>query len=81
MIETTLVPHDANVAFELLWSFRQLASTVHGRTDGSNGAIGDVMREAMDIISKVSPRISMDREALAERILDAVAEAGYLRKH
>ncbi len=77
MIETTIAPHDADDAFELLWSFLQLAPSVYERTDDSNGSIGDVMGEAVDIISKLSSRISVNSEVLAERILDAVAEAGY----
>src|SRR6056297_4088190 len=35
------------------------------------------MRDAIDLIAEVSPSLSKDRTALAERILDAVAEAGY----
>lgn len=77
MIETTIVPHDANEAFELLWSFLQLAPSIYERTDDSNGAVGGVMSDAVDLIAAVSPKISKDRKALAERILDAVAEAGY----
>lgn len=41
MIETTIVPQDADEAFELLWSFLQLAPSSHQRTDDSNGAIHD----------------------------------------
>lgn len=77
MIETTIAPHDPDDAFELLWSFLQLAPSIHERTDDSNGAVGDVMREAVEIIAKLAPKISVDRKALAERILDAVADAGY----
>ena len=57
MIEDTVVPHDLDIAFELLWSFLQLAPSIYERTDDSNGAIGDVLHEAMEIISTVSPRI------------------------
>ncbi|MBZ0122971.1 MAG: hypothetical protein K8F31_03720 [Roseovarius sp.] len=77
MIETLIAPHDANEAFELLWSFLQLAPPIHERTDDSNGAVGDVMHDAVDLIAKVSPAISVNRTALAERILEAVADAGY----
>lgn len=77
MIENTVAPHDACEAFELLWSFLQLAPSIHGRTDDSNGAVGDVMREAVDLVSELSPRLSMDPKVLAECILDAVADAGY----
>ncbi|WP_370223972.1 DUF6880 family protein [Hyphomonas atlantica] len=77
MIESTIAPHDANEAFELLWSFLQLAPSVYERTDDSNGAIGGVMNDAMELIAKTSPALTKDRTTLAERILDAVADAGY----
>lgn len=77
MIETTIAPQDPNEAFELLWSFLQLAPSIYERTDDSNGAVGGVMSDAVDLIAEVSPKVSKDRTALAERILDAVADAGY----
>ena len=77
MIETTIAPHDPNEAFELLWSFLQLAPSIHERTDDSNGAIGALMSEAVGLISTLSPSTSLDRTALAERVLDAVADADY----
>ena len=33
MIETSILPHDAQDGFELLWSFLQLAPSIHERTD------------------------------------------------
>ncbi|MDP2085048.1 MAG: hypothetical protein Q8K20_07630 [Gemmobacter sp.] len=77
MIQTGVAPQDADEAFDLAWSFLQLAPSIHARTDDSNGAIGDVMREAMGVIAALAPRISANPTVLAERILDAVAEAGY----
>ena len=77
MIEDTVAPLDANEAFELLWSLLQLAPSIHERTDDSNGAIGEVMHDTIEIIGKVSPRLSADPETLAERILEAVADAGF----
>ncbi|MBM3606177.1 MAG: hypothetical protein FJX25_16065 [Alphaproteobacteria bacterium] len=76
-IEHKVAPDDAGEALELLWSLLKLAPSIHERTDDSNGAIGSVMADAVDLIAKVAPRISPDRETLAERILEAVAEAGY----
>ena len=38
-IETVIAPHDAGEAFELLWSFLQLAPSIHERTDDSNGSV------------------------------------------
>jgi hypothetical protein len=77
MIETAIAPQDADEAFDLLWSFLQLAPSIHQRTDDSNGAVGEVLRDAVDLISRLAPRISMNPPSLAERILDAVAAAGY----
>lgn len=77
MIETTIAPQDADEAFELLWSLLQLAPAIHQRTDDSNGAIGDVMGTAMEMIGKLSAKISLDPKTLAERVLDAVADADY----
>ncbi len=77
MIEEAVVPQDANEAFELLWSFLQLAPSIHKRTDDSNGAIGKVMDDAVEIIANVAPRLNVTPEVLADRILDAVAGAGY----
>jgi len=77
MIETTIAPADPNQAFELLWSFLLLAPSIHERTDDSNGSVGEVLRDAVDMIAQLSPRIKIDAKTLAERILDAVADAGY----
>lgn len=76
-IETSIMPQDAKEAFELLWSFLQLAPSIHERTDDSNGAVGDVFRHAVELIGQLSPRITINPKTLAERILDAVADAGY----
>ena len=77
MIETTIAPDDANDAFEPLWSLLQLAPSIYERTDDSNGTIGGVMSDAVALIAEISPAMSKDQTALAERILDAVADAGY----
>lgn len=77
LIETKIAPSDAGEAFELLWLFLQLAPSIYERTTNSNEAVGDVVHEAMNIISQVSPRVTLDRKSLAERILNAVAEAQY----
>lgn len=77
MIETGVAPQDADEAFDLAWSFLQLSPSIHARTDDSNGAIGDVMRDAVRLLGALTPRIRVSATVLAERILDAVAEAGY----
>lgn len=77
MIETGVATQDADEAFDLAWSFLQLAPSIHARTDDSNGAIGDILRDAVRLIATLASRINISSNVLAERILDAVAEAGY----
>lgn len=77
MIGTTIAPQNPDEAFDLLWSLLQLAPSIHARTDDSNGAIGDVMGQAVDMIATLAPRITAAPEALAERTLEAVADAGH----
>jgi Family of unknown function (DUF6880) len=77
LVKTTVAPADPNQAFELLWAFLQLAPSIHKRTDDSNGSIGDVLRDAVDLVAQLSPQIEINGKTLAERILDAVADAGY----
>ncbi len=55
MIETNIAPLNANDAFDLLWSFLQLAPSIHERTDDSNGAVGAVFADAIDAIATISP--------------------------
>lgn len=77
MIDTVIAPQDPLEAFELLWSFLLLAPSIHERTDDSNGSIGNVFGEAVTRIEHLSPKISLDAKSLAERILEAVTDAGY----
>src|SRR3990167_8831327 len=77
MVETGVAPQDADEAFDLLWSFLQLAPSIHARTDDSNGAVGDVIRSAVALLTTISPRLTVKPTLLAGRILDAVADAGY----
>lgn len=77
MIDTVIAPQDPLEGFELLWSFLLLAPSIYERTDDSNGVIGDVFGEAVDRIEHLSRKISLDAKSLAERILEAVTDAGY----
>ncbi len=77
MVQTVVAPQDPSEAFDLLWSFLLLAPSIHERTDDSNGSVGDVLCDAVNMIAQISPRIEIDGKTLAERILDAVADAGY----
>ena len=75
MVDGTIAPMDPPEVFELLWAFLQLAPSIHAQTDDSNGAIGDVMAETVELIARLMPRLSPDPDALAQRILEAVVHA------
>ena len=77
VIETGIAPDAPDLAFDLLWAQLHLAAGIHERTDDSWGTIGDVMRDAMDAISRVAPSLTKDAKALAEDVFEAVSVDGY----
>lgn len=77
LIETGIAPDAPDLAFDLLWAQLHLAAVIHERTDDSWGTIGDVMRDAMDAISRVAPSLTKDPKALAEDVFEAVSVDGY----
>lgn len=76
-IAGTVAPSDPAAAFELLWSFQQLAPSIHERTDDGTGAVGDVFRAGIAQIEALAPRLAPDPKRLAARIFDAARDAGY----
>ncbi len=77
LIETRIAPHAPDLAFDLLWAQLHLAAGIHDRTDDSWGTIGEVMQEVMEAISRLSPALTRDPEALAEEIFEAISADGY----
>lgn len=76
-IETAVAPLDADLGFDLAWSFLELGAALHERTDDSNGALGAVFRAARELIAEIAPRLTQDPETLADRVLTAVVADGY----
>ncbi|SIO39118.1 hypothetical protein SAMN05444722_1841 [Rhodovulum sp. ES.010] len=77
LIATRVAPDAPGEAFDLLWTFLQLAPNIHERTDDSNGVIGGVMDDAMAAIADLAPRLDLDPGALADRIFEALRDNGY----
>lgn len=77
LIETGIAPDAPDLAFDLLWAQLHLAAGIHERTDDSWGTIGDVMRDAMDAISRIAPSLTKDPKGLAEDVFEAVSVDGY----
>ena len=68
---------DAAEALELTWRFMEMAETVHGRCDDSNGAVGEVFRDACRDLGPLTQAAKPDPVALADRVFAALNENGY----
>lgn len=77
LIRTRVAPDDPGEAFDLLWSFLQLAPSIYERCDDSSGTIGSVMYDAMEHVSDLAALLTTDRRALAERVFEALQGNGY----
>jgi hypothetical protein len=77
LIQTQVATDAPDLAFDLLWAQLNLAERIHERTDDSWGTIGDTMRAAMEAIGSLAERMSVDPEALAESVFDAMVADGY----
>lgn len=77
MITDKIAPEDPTTAFELLWEFIELAPFIHARVDDSRGEVGDVFRAGLARFEDIGPRALVDRDAVAVRIWDALADNGY----
>lgn len=77
VIETQIAADAPDMAFDLLWAQLHLAAGIHERTDDSWGTIGDVMRDAMEAISRLAPSLTKDPEDLADDVFEAVSVDGY----
>lgn len=77
MIADRIAPDAPDTAFDLLWTFIELAPSVHERADDSNGSIGAVFNDALTRFADLAPRVQPDQLALAERIFAAMSDNGY----
>jgi hypothetical protein len=68
---------DAADALDLMWRFMELAESVYGRCDDSNGLIGDVFRAACRNLGPLAQMAKPDPVALADRVFTALNESGY----
>ena len=77
LVQTRVAPEDPNEAFDLLWSFLQLAPSIYERCDDSSGVIGGVMSDAMEALSDLAPQLNIDGTILADRVFEALQDNGY----
>lgn len=72
-----VAPKEPVQAFDLLWQFLGLASSVYERCDDSNGVIGSLMSEALEDFARVAEGAKPDSASLAEKIFAAACANDY----
>jgi hypothetical protein len=64
-------------ARELLWQFLELGNNVLGRCDDSSGVLGDLFRQAMAQLGRLTDAAPPDPATLAEMVFEALCDNGY----
>lgn len=64
-------------AFDLLWSFIELAPSVYQRVDDSRGEIREVFQSALMRFEDIAPRAVQNPQALSERVWEALLDNGF----
>lgn len=77
MIKDKIAPEDPTIAFDLLWSFVELAPSVYARTDDSRGEVQAVFHSAMQAFPDLGPRAGLDPIGLADRVWAALRDNDY----
>ena len=77
MIVDRVAQTRADLAFDLMWRFMDLAEPVLNRVDDSNGSVGDVFRAACEDLGTIATRAKPDPVNLADRVLAAVQANDY----
>lgn len=62
---------------ELLWQFLELGNNVLGRCDDSSGLFGDLFRQAMGQLARLTEAAPLDPATLAEQVFEAFCDNGY----
>lgn len=68
---------NAGEAYDLMWRFLGLADAIYERCDDSNGEIGPVFADACEDLGTLADKAKPDRDALVERMFDALQDNGY----
>jgi hypothetical protein len=64
-------------ARELLWQFLELGNNVLGRCDDSSGLMGDLFRQAMGELGRITEAAQPNPATLAEAVFEAFCDNGY----
>lgn len=64
-------------AFDLLWRLLDMAPSLYERCDDSNGAIGSVMEDALEDLSRLAPQCGLKVPQLVDKVYEGVCANGY----
>ena len=73
----TIGTKDSKLAFELLWEFLDLHSSILESVDDSSGRVGSVFRMACEDLGPIAQRARMEPEALAAKVFEKVISNRY----
>jgi hypothetical protein len=73
----TIGTKDSKLAFELLWEFLDLHSTILESVDDSSGRVGSVFRMACEDLGPIAQRARIGPEALAATVFEKVISNRY----
>ncbi len=67
---------EPGAARELLWPYLELGNNVLGRCDDSSGLLGDLCRQAMGQLGRITEAAQPDPATLAEQVFEAFCDNG-----
>jgi hypothetical protein len=77
MITDKIAPEEPREAFDLLWQFIELATSIYQRVDDSRGDVSLVFQRALLKLGDIGPRSALDPETLALRVWGALLDNSY----
>jgi hypothetical protein len=72
-----VAPSQPAEAYELLWRFLGLASSIHARCDDSSGTVGVIFGQAIEDMGEIAPQARVSATRMADHIYDAVFANDY----
>ena len=73
----TIGTKNSKLAFELLWKFLDLHSSILGSVDDSSGRVGSIFRMACEDLGPIAQRARIEPEALAATVFEKVISNRY----
>lgn len=72
-----VAPSQPAEAYELLWRFLGLASSIYARCDDSSGTVGVIFGQAVEDMGEIAPQARVSATRMADHVYDAVFANDY----